>query len=153
MNISSLGLRQLKIFEGERLTAYRDSAGKLTVGIGHLVRPQDNLKSGDKITKAESLAFLLADVSEAENAVNSFVTVKLRQHQYDALVMFAYNEGADKFKGSTLLRFLNNGNYKLAADKFLNWVYQHNPKTGKAELNKGLINRRRKERSIFINGY
>lgn len=36
--------------EGYRNDVYRDSLGKLTVGIGHLVQPGDNLKLGDKIS-------------------------------------------------------------------------------------------------------
>lgn len=35
--------------EGKRNKVYKDSLGKLTVGIGHLVTPDDNLKFGDTI--------------------------------------------------------------------------------------------------------
>ena len=47
--------------EGERLTVYLDSLKKPTVGIGHLIRPRDGLKVGDKITKKQSREFFEAD--------------------------------------------------------------------------------------------
>lgn len=47
--------------EGEVLHVYKDSLGKPTVGIGHLVRPEDMLKLGDKITKEQSMAFFEQD--------------------------------------------------------------------------------------------
>jgi len=37
--------------EGLRKKVYKDSLGKLTVGIGHLVLPEDNLRLGDEISK------------------------------------------------------------------------------------------------------
>ena len=54
--------------EGLRLTVYRDSLGKPTVGVGHLVLPQDGLKVGDRITRAQSDAFLAKDASTAIQA-------------------------------------------------------------------------------------
>lgn len=39
--------------EGMKTKVYKDSLGKLTVGIGHLVTPEDNLKLGDEISAAK----------------------------------------------------------------------------------------------------
>jgi GH24 family phage-related lysozyme (muramidase) len=51
--------------EGYELKVYRDSLGFPTVGIGHLVRDEDNLKVGDKITTAQAEEFFKDDISEA----------------------------------------------------------------------------------------
>jgi len=51
--------------EGYKTTVYRDSLGKPTVGVGHLVLPGDNLQVGDKITDAQVLAFLDKDAKAA----------------------------------------------------------------------------------------
>jgi len=39
-----------KLREGYRNHVYKDSLGKLTVGIGHLVLPQDKLEYGEKVS-------------------------------------------------------------------------------------------------------
>lgn len=51
--------------EGIKNKVYLDSLGYPTVGIGHLVRPEDNLKVGDIITAAQIEDFFHSDVSEA----------------------------------------------------------------------------------------
>lgn len=80
--------------EGMRLTVYRDVAGYPTVGIGHLVRPEDGLKVGDRITREKAMAFLAQDLKTAEQAVVKVVgDLKLYQHEFDALVDLAYNVG------------------------------------------------------------
>ena len=44
---------------------YKDSEGQLTVGIGHLVLPSDNLKEGDTITKGQAEALFRQDTNNA----------------------------------------------------------------------------------------
>ena len=68
MNLKERIIKHLKLREGKRLTVYKDSLGKLTVGVGHLVRPQDNLKLGDKITNERCNAFLEEDMATAFKA-------------------------------------------------------------------------------------
>jgi len=56
--------------EGYRTVVYRDSLGKPTVGVGHLVKPEDGLKVGDTITEAQVQAFLDKDAKAAWDAGN-----------------------------------------------------------------------------------
>ena len=42
MNISDKGIEQIKKFEGEKLTIYKDTAGIYTVGVGHAIQPKGN---------------------------------------------------------------------------------------------------------------
>jgi GH24 family phage-related lysozyme (muramidase) len=57
--------------EGRETTVYADSLGKPTVGIGHLVRPEDNLEIGDTITDEQVDAFFKKDGAAAMAAARS----------------------------------------------------------------------------------
>ena len=76
------------------------------------------------------------------------VKVPLNQNEFDALVSLVFNIGAGGFKGSSVLRNLNAGNRRGAADSMLAW----NKGTigGKKVVLKGLANRRAEERAQFL---
>lgn len=78
--------------------------------------------------------------------VSAAVTVPLDQKQFDMLVDLAYNIGLGNFRGSTLLRKLNAGDYKGAADEFPKW------NKGGGKVMKGLQRRRYAERAVFLGG-
>ena len=141
MKISEKGLDLLKSYESLRLTAYRDSGGVLTIGWGHT----KGVKEGDTCTLAEATQFLLDDVAEAEKAINK-QNLNLNQNQYDALVSFVFNVGADAFKKSTLLKELkkNPNNQDNIKREFRRW----NIDNGK--IVDGLINRREKEINLYF---
>ncbi|MGZ9109020.1 MAG: glycoside hydrolase family protein [Micavibrio sp.] len=63
--------KHLMVREGYRTKVYRDSLGKPTVGVGHLVLPGDNLKVGDVISEARVQEFLDKDARGAWNAAQS----------------------------------------------------------------------------------
>ena len=137
---SDKGIRAIEGYEGVRLSAYLDSVNVPTIGVGHTL----GVKMGDVITKEQAEEFLRADLEDAEYAVNKYVLMPLNQNQFDALVSFVFNLGAGAFKGSTLLKRLNAGLYKEAADEFLKW----NKAGGK--VLQGLVNRRVAERAMFL---
>lgn len=140
---SQTGIDLIKEFEGCRLTAYRDSAGVLTIGYGHTT----GVTSGMTISQAQAEAYLKSDLQTFESAVNSYVTVPLTQNMFDALVSLAYNIGSGAFKDSTLLSKLNQADYTAAADQFEAWV-----KSGGTTL-AGLVRRRAAEKQLFLAGY
>lgn len=143
MQISQAGTDAIKDYEGVRLKAYDDGVGVWTIGVGHI----KGVKRGDEITMAQVDEFLHADLAEAEKAVNTLVSVPLKQGQYDALVSFVFNLGAGAFKGSTLLKKLNARDYDGAADELLRWN-----KAGGRVL-AGLTKRRISERIMFLEGH
>lgn len=147
MKTHEKGLELIKSFEGCKLTSYRDQAGIWTIGYGHT----KGVKPNDKITQAQADAFLQEDLKEAENAVNILVKAKINPNMFDALVAFTFNVGVGAFKGSTLLRLLNEGKYTEASDQFARW----NKVTvnGKKEISKGLIRRREAEQKLFMMDY
>ena len=80
--------------EGVRLVVYRDVAGYPTVGVGHLVLPEDGLRVGDRITYDQAIDFLEHDLRKAERGVVRLLgNLKVKQHEFDALVDLVYNVG------------------------------------------------------------
>ena len=80
--------------EGVRYIVYRDVAGYPTVGVGHLVDPEDGLRVGDRVSKEQILEFLETDLADAERHVRELVgDLPLYQHEFDALVDLVYNVG------------------------------------------------------------
>ena len=129
----------IKHFEGLYLEAYVCPAGVLTVGYGCTT----NVQKGMKISKAEADIRLINDVAAFAERVNGMVTVDLKQHQFDSLVSFAFNVGADALRRSTLLRKLNAKDYEGAAQEYKRWN-----KAGGNVL-PGLIKRRYAEEKLF----
>jgi lysozyme len=152
MKLSENGFKLIKTFEGLSLSAYRDVAGVWTIGYGSTryhdgkaVRPADTLAG-----EAQADALFSNTLGQYENAVNQFVKVPLTQNQYDALVSFAYNEGAGALEESTLLVKLNEKNYVEAAAHFLAWDKITDPKTGLKVVCETLVQRRREESQLFL---
>lgn len=140
--VSAAGLALIKRFEGLRLTAYRDAAGNLTIGYGHLIQPGERFAHG--IDGAEAAALLAADLRAAEAAVARLAAVPLSQGQRDALVSFVFNLGAARLAGSTLLKKLNAGDGLGACQEFVRWIH-----AGGRPL-KGLLRRRLAEAALFL---
>ena len=140
------GLALIERSEGLRLQVYQDQAGKPTIGYGHLVRPGEDFTGG--ITAEDAVALLQKDLRDAEVAVNSLVSVPLTQTQFDALADFCFNLGAGALAHSTLLRRLNSGDYDIGPE-FLKWCYVHDPASGSAERDAGLLIRRHREQELW----
>jgi GH24 family phage-related lysozyme (muramidase) len=139
--ISQKGIDLVKSFEGgPYLEAYKDPVGVWTIGYG----TTSGVKSGMRITKAQAEQYLREDLNQFEKAVKDNVKVALNTDQFSALVSFTYNVGEGALASSTLLRLLNQGDYKGAADQFLRWN-----KGGGQEL-PGLTRRRNAERAMFL---
>ena len=145
MKIGNKGISLIKEFEGLRLRAYDDGVGVWTIGIGTIRYPNGKrVQKGDVITEAQAEEYLKHDLNNFEKTINDVVKVPLTQNQYDAIVSLTYNIGAAAFSRSTLLKRLNNKDYKGAADQFLVW----NKAGGK--VMRGLIRRREAERALFL---
>lgn len=149
MQTSPAGRAAIARREGNKLTAYQDSVGVWTVGVGHTsAAGPPKVTKGMKITAAESDEILARDLSAVEAAVSSLVEVPLSQNEFDALVSLVFNIGAGAFKKSTVLRSLNGGNRTGAADAMLAW--NKGTVDGKRIVLKGLASRRQEERTQFL---
>lgn len=120
MKTSAAGIAAIRQREGCRLTAYRDSVGVLTIGVGHTGRASRPLVYSDmKITQEHADAILVDDLAPFEAAVNT--AGPMTQNQFDALVSLAFNIGAPAFMGSTVRRLMAAGDTAGAADAILKW--------------------------------
>ena len=140
MKISDKGIEFLIKEEGEVLHAYRCAAGVWTIGVGHTGGVTPNMK----ITKEQSRQLLKSDLCRFEKAVNETIKHPLLQHQFDALVSFAFNVGAPAFKGSTLAKKINaNAPWSEIRAEFLRW----NKAGGKVLA--GFTSRRKREAKLY----
>ena len=146
MRTSEEGLHVLKYYESCRLDAYPDPATggePITIGWGSTY---PGLKLGDHITQAQADELLtrrLAD--EFEPAVEGMLTRHPLQHQFDAVVCWAYNVGTSAARQSTLVRVFNEGaDSAQVAREFLRW----DKANGQSMW--GLRRRRAAERALFL---
>ena len=119
--ISETGLQLIKEFEGLRLEAYYCPSGVLTIGYGST---GSHVKPGMVIDEETAESLLYIDLERFEHAVCTLVQRDLTQHEYDALVSFAFNCGIGALESSTLLRRLNGGDPKpiVFTEELQKWV-------------------------------
>lgn len=156
MRLSPRGVDHLRAWEGVRYRPYKDVAGLLTIGVGHLLTKSEllsgELNIGGKLVpygtdplSDESVNDLLRqDIVRSESAVASLVKVPLTQGQFDALVSFVFNIGPGAFRKSTLLRELNLGHYDAVPGQLRLW------RRAGGEVVRGLQNRREAEVALWL---
>jgi lysozyme len=140
--ISDRGLDLIKGFESLSLTAYPDpgtGGDPWTIGYGHT----GGVQPGDTCTDAEATDWLRADCGSAEQCIDAHIDVEVNQNQRDALISFIFNVGCGNFKGSTLSKLINAGNFEAAAGQFGRW----NKAAGRVLA--GLTRRRAAEAELF----
>lgn len=140
MRTSDAGVALIKRSEGFRARPYLCPAGVPTIGYGHTggVALDD-----PPITEEQALCMLRADLVAFEMGVSAALRVRIEQHQFDALVSFAFNAGLGALQSSTLLRRLNAGDFAGAAAEFPRW------NKGGGRVLPGLVARRAEERRLF----
>ena len=125
--------------EGARNKAYKDSKGLWTIGVGHLIKPDEQHLITATLTDEQVEELLRSDLKWCSEAVESSVKVPLSQSQFDALYSLCFNIGETAFRKSTVVRKINENDLQGAADAILMW--------NKPEV---LVNRRKRERALFL---
>lgn len=143
-------------YEGMKLSAYLCAADVVTIGVGTThYENGEPVQLGDTITRARAAELHLNTLAKFEAVVRDALDVSVDQNQFDALVVLAYNIGAKAFRGSTVLRRVNEGRFEDAAAAFTMWVYATQPRTpdgGAGTYRKalrGLLRRRLAEALLF----
>jgi len=150
-HLDGRGMAFIILFEGFRTTAYRDSKGVWTIGVGHTSaagKPAPH--RGMKITERQVMEIFSRDVKKYEAVVRRLVRVPITYEQYVALVSFCFNVGPGNFEKSSVLRKLNEGNYHLVPKRLMLWTKV--TVKGKKKTLKGLVRRRMAEGRLFSNG-
>src|SRR5574344_89065 len=131
-------------------TPYRDKAGVLTIGIGHVVKKGDKLK----LTDAEVCELFAKDLLQVEEGLKGLlgsqkVYDRIPQGLKEALIDMTFNKGTAIIqKTPGLLYALKTGKYEAAVNKL---TYNKSNKTGK-EMS-GLNKRRLFDISVAIKMY
>jgi lysozyme len=132
-----LAVRLIKQLEGFTPTPQWDVNG-WAIGYGtHLENPPK------QITRQEAESLLRQQVDLITKRLDQAIRVPLADHQWAALISWAYNIGAAAALKSKLIAALNRGDAAEAARQFERWVYV------KGKRLPGLEARRRRERAVF----
>ena len=133
--------------EGARDTVYRDVAGYPTVGVGHLVRPEDGLNVGDRISKNQVIDFLEQDIAIAERAVARLAgDLPLLQNEFDALVDLVFNVG----EGNVSVERSPQLNEAIAAADYDAIAQELDYHHARGRIAKGLVYRSERRANIFL---
>lgn len=142
----------LATLEGFKPFPYMDSAGIWTIAFGTVIRDSSGQRlvgPGEAntahqlypilVTQETGKQLMTSEVNLIIKEISSLVQVSLTVHQAAALVSFVYNIGEGAFKGSTLLKDLNQGLFDLIPNQIERWDIS----AGK--ISAGLENRRKQE--------
>jgi lysozyme len=147
MKVSEQAIAAIKRLESYSGLAYRDCAGRWTIGYGQTSIERDGIprlvREGDTTTHEEADAWLRHRLAEIAAWLSDNVDVPLTQGMTDALGSFAFNCGLGALRGSSLWSFLQSGQFEKAANEFPKWCH-----AGGKEV-PGLAKRRALERSWF----
>lgn len=157
MNVSADAIKMIQHHEGVRFRPYRCPARLYTIGVGHVLYPEQNrLRLEDRdayplrpednriFSMQEVNAILQEDLMRFEQGVTKLCPVPLTQGMFDSLVSFSFNCGLGTLQRSTLRQKLLRGDKTGAAEEFLKYC-----KAGGKVL-RGLENRRKDEAALFI---
>lgn len=141
--------------EGVRYRPYKCPAKLWTVGVGHVLYPEQGKlpldrrgdyalldKDNRQFSKEEVDGILRNDLARFERGVAQYCPVSLSQGQFDALVSFSFNVGLGTLQRSTLRQKILRGD--AAEDEFLRYTI------GGGKVLKGLVNRRNDERALYL---
>ena len=156
MNVSPKAIKMIMHHEGVRQKAYRCPAKLWTIGVGHVLYPeQGKLKLEDRMSvplrpeddrvfsMEEVDGILRSDLSRFERGVAQYCPVPLTQGNFDALVSFAFNVGLGTLQRSTLRQKLLRGDKEGAGQELMKYCMAG------GKILKGLQNRRRDELVLF----
>jgi len=143
---SSKTAKMIANYESFRSVAYKPVPEEpgWTLGYGMKTIDGKPVQQGQKIDKISAKKKFEKEVAAYDAAVKKHVKVPVKEHQLAALTSFAYNTGIPQFADSTLLKKLNAGDTKGAANEFDKWTNQ-----GLG----GLVKRRAKEKKLFYGGW
>jgi len=157
MNVSPKAIAMIQHHEGIRYKPYRCPAKLWTIGVGHVMYPEQGklkVENRDEFllrpednrvwTKDEVDGLLKFDLARFERGVAQFCPVPLTQGMFDSLVSFSFNVGLGTLQRSTLRQKLLRGDKTGAAEEFLKYCMAG------GKILKGLQNRRIDERAMFL---
>lgn len=142
--VSRSAIELIKRFEGYRHSSAQLADGRWTIGYGHTLTARE----GAEVSEQDAEALLIYDLIAVAHSVNEWVYTPLTQNQFDALTAFAFNIGLDNFRGSSVLRRLNEGALIQAACAMELW--RKAEFEGEKIVIDALVRRRSAEKTLFL---
>jgi len=157
MNVSPKAIKMISHHEGVRQNPYKCPAKLWTVGVGHVMFPEQGKLKIDqrdaftppqeamrKYSMEEVDEILRLDLARFEKGVATYCPVSLTQGQFDSLVSFSFNVGLGTLQRSTMRQKVLRGDMEGAAEELLKYCMAG------GKILKGLQNRRLDERALFL---
>ena len=157
MITSEKGIQLIKHFEGCHFKPYLCPALLWTIGYGHVLYPEQNrlplaqrksynlkIEHFRNWEQSEVDALLKQDLQRFERGVLRYITVPLKQNEFDALVSFSFNLGLGTLQRSSIRSKLNRGDKEGAIDTLLKYC-----RAG-GKILRGLERRRAAEADLFF---
>lgn len=157
MNVSFKAVDMIKHHEGVRFKPYQCPAKLWTIGVGHVLYPNQGKMPIDQrgnyglaqednrqFSKEEVDAILRTDLQRFERGVHTYCPVFLTQGMFDGLVSFSFNVGLGTLQRSTLRQKLLRGDKEGAAEELMKYCMAG------GKILKGLQTRRVDERALFL---
>ncbi len=144
MKIGRDGKALIERWEGRRNSAYQDTAGLWTIGIGHLIGPGEQWMRTATLTDRQIDDLFSQDIAWAEAATARLFPKSTRQNQFDALLSFVFNMGETQVRNGTLDNLINDGaKPEEISAKWMQYVYSGGKVTA------GLVTRRVAELALY----
>ena len=157
MKISPEAITMIKHHEGVRYKPYRCPAKLWTIGVGHVLYPDQGkvpidqrmdyqLRDEDnkQFTVEEVDGILKSDLARFERGVEKLLPVALTQGMFDACVSFSFNVGLGTLQRSTFRQKILRGDKEGASEELLKYCMAG------GKVLKGLQNRRLDEKALFL---
>ena len=157
MKVSAEACKVIRHHEGVRYKPYKCPAKLWTIGVGHVLYPEQaklpmDQRDGFPLKPEDARVWsefevddlLKKDLERFERGVHTYCPVQLTQSMFDALVSFSFNVGLGTLQRSTLRQKLLRGDVEGAADEFLKYTI------GGGKILPGLVRRRQDERLLFL---
>jgi lysozyme len=167
MKIGPAAIKVIKHHEGVKYRPYLCPAHLWTVGVGHLLYPQQTklpmlrtpenaamilrkefslLPEDNRVWSAAEVDDLLSqDLMRFERGVARLCPNSLsNQGRFESLVSFAFNVGLGNLQRSGLRMKNNRGDFEGAAEEFMKWT------KGGGRVLPGLLKRRRDEQALYL---
>jgi lysozyme len=138
-------------FESFRAAPYQDTAGIWTIGYGSTrIAGQPVTADTPPVTEPQARALMLDELAPLVKSVKALGPEDASVNEVAACSSLAYNIGLTAFRGSTLRTRWYEEDPEMAAEHFLDWIFDHDRLTHQLVEVPGLKNRRLKEQAVFL---
>jgi lysozyme len=142
--VSRAAIELITRFEGYRRKAAQLPDGRWMIGYGHTLTARE----GAEVSHDDAEALLIYDLIGVAHGINEWTYAPLTQNQFDALCSFVFNIGLESFRGSSVLKRLNEGALIQAACAMELW--RKAEFGGEKIVIDALVRRRAAEKALFL---